>query len=376
MAEEKRVPQYRLILQALEERIRTGAFSFDEPLCTESTLMAEFGSSRITVRRALEELENKGFITRKRGIGCFVSRKACESLRAGTAEAPLPAEKAPVYALVCPDSLPKAALQSLFDGACEALAQHEAHVVIYLTGDAANEQPDSLLMRLASMDIAGAAVMHEPHASLLHAYNHLLLQGKAVVTVGDFPALPHIRHVQRDLIGAASALTGHLTALGHTRIAVFADELPGGEMAKAACMLAFAQRGLPLERSLMHRPDDGEALRQCIASGATAIIVQSEAQLHRIARDCTAIGLHAPGMISLCCMEPCAPLPALRRGERERTVTCLQYDYAAMGRACAKALWAQRTAPVSPTENTMLCAAVAVGTTTAAPAGHRARSSE
>ena len=117
MTEEKsaKVPQYRVILQALQERIRTGAFSFDEPLCTEGSLMAEFGCSRITVRRALEELEGKGLILRKRGIGCFVSRAAYEALGTSAEETALPMHISPVYALLCPAQWKRDKLQAFFE---------------------------------------------------------------------------------------------------------------------------------------------------------------------------------------------------------------------------------------------------------------------
>ena len=57
-----KTPLYQAVVDKLMEQIRAGAFSFDEPLCTEARLMEKHGISRITARRALDELESKGLI--------------------------------------------------------------------------------------------------------------------------------------------------------------------------------------------------------------------------------------------------------------------------------------------------------------------------
>ena len=364
MAEEKglRVPQYRVIEQALEERIRTGAFSFDEPLCTESSLMAEFGSSRITVRRALEELENKGYITRKRGIGCFVSRGAYETMRASEAEPSAVHRQAAVYAFACPETWDSATVQAFFDGASEVMDAQDAHVVIYLMGSRAEEHPAALLTRFAGMDIAGAAIAAEDANALLPELNRLLLQGKAVMTFGQPSALPHIGSVSLDTADAARQMIAHLIALGHTRIAyLYADE-----RSNADHLLAMAAHDLPIDPDLICRAGDAGALRRCIASGATVIAVQTADILQQLARDMTMLGLHVPGGMSLCCMESCPPLPALRRGEALRSVTCIQFDYRELGRRLAQKLLHLCSMPIRAAQHEQLPAALHTGATTAA----------
>lgn len=364
MAEEKRVPQYRMIERALEERIRTGAFSFDEPLCTEGALMAEFGSSRITVRRALEELENKGYITRKRGIGCFVSRAAYEGLRAGEADGAAKHGQGAVYALLCPQGWKKAAVQALFDGMCEVMDAQDAHAVIYLMGDRPEERPAALLGRIAGMDIAGAAIAAENSQALLTEMNKLVLQGKAVVTFGAPSTMPHIGSVCMDSTEAARQMVSHLVQLKHERIAWFGGN---DERGLAEYLLAMAEHGLAVDADLIGRAGDAGALRRCIAAGTSAMIVETEAELQQLARELTALGLHVPGNMSLCCMEDCAPLPALRKGEALRSVTCMQLDYAEMGRIIARKLLQGKG--IAPAEHEKIAAGLHVGTTTAKAAG-------
>ncbi|MCD6674211.1 MAG: GntR family transcriptional regulator [Burkholderiaceae bacterium] len=66
-------PLYRQVSRTLEERIRSGALPPGSPLPSEGQLCDSFGVSRITVRRALEELVQRRLVVRRRGIGSFVS---------------------------------------------------------------------------------------------------------------------------------------------------------------------------------------------------------------------------------------------------------------------------------------------------------------
>lgn len=60
------------ISDRLREKIQEGSYQPDEQLPSESQLGEQFGVSRITVRRALQTLENEGLIYRRQGLGSFV----------------------------------------------------------------------------------------------------------------------------------------------------------------------------------------------------------------------------------------------------------------------------------------------------------------
>lgn len=61
------------IATALEREIRSGAISFGERLQSENELGQRFAASRNTVRKGLEELSSRGLITKRVGIGSFVT---------------------------------------------------------------------------------------------------------------------------------------------------------------------------------------------------------------------------------------------------------------------------------------------------------------
>src|ERR1700752_4465586 len=66
------VPLHRQLFLVLHDEIDRGVIAPGEALPTEQTLCDQFGVSRITVRRALADLAERGYIERRQGVGSFV----------------------------------------------------------------------------------------------------------------------------------------------------------------------------------------------------------------------------------------------------------------------------------------------------------------
>lgn len=67
------VALYYQLKEILSKKILDNVWPYGTKLPTEYELCEQYGVSRITVRRALAELENEGLIVRKQGLGTFVS---------------------------------------------------------------------------------------------------------------------------------------------------------------------------------------------------------------------------------------------------------------------------------------------------------------
>jgi GntR family transcriptional regulator len=66
------VPLHRQLFLVLHDEIARGAIAPGDALPTEQSLCDQFGVSRITVRRALADLAEQGYIERRQGVGSFV----------------------------------------------------------------------------------------------------------------------------------------------------------------------------------------------------------------------------------------------------------------------------------------------------------------
>lgn len=66
-------PLHKQISDWLKQEIESGALSEDEKLPSENELAKKFDVSRVTVRRALQTLENEQLIYRCQGLGSFVT---------------------------------------------------------------------------------------------------------------------------------------------------------------------------------------------------------------------------------------------------------------------------------------------------------------
>ncbi len=69
------VPQYYQLETWLEEQIDQGIFREDEKIPTEEELARMTGLSRPTIRHAIQNLVNKGYLSRKRRLGTFVNKR-------------------------------------------------------------------------------------------------------------------------------------------------------------------------------------------------------------------------------------------------------------------------------------------------------------
>src|SRR5258708_7014269 len=68
-----RKPKYRQVFEAIEEGILSRRFQPGQKLPSEAVLVEEFETSRITVVRALRELQQKGMVQRRAGSGTYVT---------------------------------------------------------------------------------------------------------------------------------------------------------------------------------------------------------------------------------------------------------------------------------------------------------------
>lgn len=70
---EQAEPLYIQLKKAVQSAIANGTFNSGDKIPTEIELSETYNVSRITVRKAIEELVNEGFLTKRQGKGTFVN---------------------------------------------------------------------------------------------------------------------------------------------------------------------------------------------------------------------------------------------------------------------------------------------------------------
>ena len=73
MANSKNAPLYQQIFEEIKSAIEEGVYAPKERIPSEPELAAQYGVSRITVRRAVEDLCVEGYLVKQQGRGTFVS---------------------------------------------------------------------------------------------------------------------------------------------------------------------------------------------------------------------------------------------------------------------------------------------------------------
>jgi GntR family transcriptional regulator len=65
------VPRYYQVYTVLAQRVREGEWASDVPMPTEQDFSVAFGVSRVTIRKALNMLQEEGLVLRQQGRGTF-----------------------------------------------------------------------------------------------------------------------------------------------------------------------------------------------------------------------------------------------------------------------------------------------------------------
>ena len=74
---------HRQLYLLLKEQITSGRYRAGDLLPTQEALCAQFSISRITVRRALADLVEDGYVRNRQGVGAFVTAKTSGKTRSG-----------------------------------------------------------------------------------------------------------------------------------------------------------------------------------------------------------------------------------------------------------------------------------------------------
>jgi DNA-binding LacI/PurR family transcriptional regulator len=216
----ERPNKYRKIFQQLQDDIAGGKYKRGQRLPSEAQLSRTCSASRLTVARALKELEALGIIERKRGSGSYVRE--------------IPRARARTFGLL----IPELGETEIFEPICQGMARASRATHDELLWGAAavdveshEQQALQLCRYYVSKDVSGvffAPLEYTPARSEVNARILEEMQRAGIpVVLLDRDILEYPKRSHCDLVGidnrrAGYAITEHLVQQGCRRIVFFA----------------------------------------------------------------------------------------------------------------------------------------------------------
>ena len=212
--------KYRVILERLRDDISAGKYKPGQRLPSEAELVRRYGASRMTVFRAMHELQSLGVVTRRVGSGTFVSQTANASSH--------------VFGLL----IPELGQTEIFEAICKGMMESPQAVHHSLlwgnTAPRENEKEEvaeQLCRQYISKKVSGVFFAPVEFSRSRYEANHRIVaafdRARIPVVLLDRCIEPYPRRSKYDLVGidnrrTAFIATEHVIRAGAKRIAFFA----------------------------------------------------------------------------------------------------------------------------------------------------------
>jgi len=203
------------IVADLTSQINTGKFSPGDQIPTELALAQQYGVSRITSKRALEELERAGYIYRQQGSGSFVRQRFSEQnaqAMSGTKFA----------ALIMPFANNLGNSMSMITEFNSVLNTEKVLLTIHNSHNSKDEERNllNMLVESGAQAIALYPISHRNNLDLLY---HLKLKGFPLVVLDKYIDAFDLNCVLSDNFSGGYLAAEYLIGLGHRNICFLSD---------------------------------------------------------------------------------------------------------------------------------------------------------
>lgn len=220
LAAPKPTAKYQTIFRSIKDAIASGQYRTGQRLPSESELVKTFGASRITVNRALRELQLGGIIDRRAGSGSYVRPEATRSYTFGLL-------------------IPELGQTEIFEPICRGMAESQEtdgqHVLLWSKslGDSESRESQAvqLCRQMAAKKISGVFFAPMELTSAKDAVNQTIVdtfdQAGIPVVLLDRDLVAYPARSRYDLVGidnrrAGYSVAAHLVDVGCKRIAFVA----------------------------------------------------------------------------------------------------------------------------------------------------------
>ena len=309
----KSTPKHQVVFEYLHSRILSGAYKPGDRLPSEAELGKTFDASRITVAKAVLELQRMNLVTRRPGAGTHVtSRPQAAGYTLGLLIPEL--GRTEIFEPIChgmmrspfarPDSL---LWPNVSRGGVVGAAASQA------TDKEAIEQAEHMAQYFIAQQVAGVFFAPLELVAGMNAANRkimrLLERARLPVVLLDRSDLPYPDSPAHDLVGIDNRRTGfritqHLTQSGATRLLFFAE--PNSASTVEARIAGFLEacrqeRIAPAAVAVkMEHAQDQQAVRRILEETApNGIVCANDATAARLMQTLIALGRRIPEEIRI-----------------------------------------------------------------------------
>jgi GntR family transcriptional regulator, arabinose operon transcriptional repressor len=292
-------PKYRVILDGLRERILSGECAQGSRLPSENDLVRRFGVSRMTVVKAIKELQQEGYVERKVGSGTYVKARAVEGGR--------------LFGLL----IPELGQTEIFEPICQGMSQFPLtgrHSLLWgnsFGGTRPKEQiAEELCDQYIKQKVSGVffapleltPAMDEVNRRITSALD----RANIPVILLDRCFLPYPSRSKYDLVGIDNRRTGyssveHLVRVGARRVAFLGKRLSADTVDAriAGYREAVLAHGLLPNENLVFRCDPSEEnqIRSVLDQKPDAILCANDLTAAILMQTLIKLGVDIPNEI-------------------------------------------------------------------------------
>ncbi len=309
-------PMYQRIKADIMHQIESHLLSPGDRIPTELALMEQYGVSRITISKALNELKEEGYVERFPNRGTFVSQNAQFPSLVSEAKVPEKAEASEgllkEVACILPTFSDLFSL-SMINGVLSALPASEYICHIFRSDNPQIE--NYLLKRCLDLNIAGIVLFPQDQPFFSNELLLMQLQKYPLVLLDRYLPRLDTSYVIADNQAAGALCVRHLHELGHQRIAFFTSSLRSTFSVKyriegvldAASRLGIPESSVHIADHVLYWDKNShyeELLTRLIHQERVTAFIASQSGMGVYLLDTLrSLGISVPGQVSLMCFD-------------------------------------------------------------------------
>jgi GntR family transcriptional regulator of arabinose operon len=300
-------PKYQQVYRALESEIQAGRWKEGDRLPSEADLVRQYGASRITVGRAVRDLQRAGLVQRRAGSGTFVRAR-----RSGSALS---------FGLLIPDFGETEIFEPICQGMMSSpLAREHALLWGSVTGEKGSlgaaaskeERAWELCRQYVDRKVSGVFFAPLELTPAKDEVNERIAQAlddaRIPVVLLDRTVVPYPRRGHHDLVGidnrrAGYLITEHLLRLGSRRIGFvgIGNAAATVDAREAGYREALHAGGAAYVPELVRRldPSDAASVRSLMDGRPEAIVCANDWTAARLMRTLLELGHAVPADVRL-----------------------------------------------------------------------------